>query len=296
MITILFMGSKEAEEGYENELKKIITNLDFRVYPQIGDNRDIEYILVKKPTIADFTVFSNLKAIISLTVGLDQFIDLKISSKTPVFRMLDEGHKISMSEFILHSVFYYHRRIFNYDLQQQNKIWEEHPLIPSRNRKVGFMGFGEMAKMPAYILRDLGFNLSCWSKTFKNISGITSFYGKEELNVFLHDLDILVCLLPLTKETENILNFSTMSILPKGASIINVGRGRCLNENDLVCLLNENHLIGATLDVFQKEPLDKESPLWKHPKIKITPHIASKADYLKAAEFIKTKIGKNTVT
>jgi glyoxylate/hydroxypyruvate reductase A len=289
MRAVLLMGSDDASH-YRIELCRIIPDLDFRVYPDIGDIDDIEFLLIKRPLISDFGVFPNIKAIISLTVGLDQFDNVEVPSNIPILRMLDEGHVRTMAEFVLFSVMYYHRQIYKYESLQQKRIWSECPLTPPRNRSVGFMGFGAMAKKPAIVLRDWGFRVAAWRKSRKTEPGIQFFRGMEQLVDFLSGLDILVCLLPQTEDTSGILNLSTLSALPIGAAVINAGRGNCLNENDLIHLLDNNHLNGASLDVFQQEPLEKNSALWAHPKIRITPHIAGKADIPKAAEFIRRKI------
>jgi len=289
MRAVLLMGSDDASY-YRVELCRIIPNLDLRIYPKIGGIDDIEFLLVKKPLISDFGVFPNIKAIISLTVGLDQFDNVEVPSNIPILRMLDEGHVLSMAEFVLFSVMYYHRQMDRYESFQQERIWRECPLRHSRNRSVGFMGFGAMAKKPAIMLRDLGFRVSSWRKSAKTEPGIQSFRGMEELVDFLSGLDILVCLLPQTEETFGILNLSTLSMLPVGAAVINAGRGSCLNEDALIHLLDNNHLSGASLDVFQREPLEKHSVLWAHPRIRITPHIAGKADVPKAADFIRQRI------
>jgi glyoxylate/hydroxypyruvate reductase A len=141
--------------------------------------------------------------------------------------------------------------------------------------RVGILGLGEIGTVCAERLQALGFAVSGWSRTRKRVEGVTSYAGADALGAFLGGCDFLICVLPLTPDTRHILNAKTFAQLPKGAYVINIARGGHLNEPDLIAALDSGHLSGATLDVFETEPLPEGSPIWKHPKIIATPHIAA---------------------
>jgi glyoxylate/hydroxypyruvate reductase A len=170
----------------------------------------------------------------------------------------------------------HHRNQRALDEAQRNGVWLQ-SMLPRRveETRVGILGLGEIGTLCAERLRDLGFVMSGWSRTKKTVSGVKSYAGQGEFAAFLGSMDILVCLLPLTPDTKGILNAKTFALMPKGAYIINAARGGHQVEKDIVAAIDSGQLSGATLDVFETEPLPETSPLWKHPKITMTPHIAA---------------------
>jgi len=183
-----------------------------------------------------------------------------------------------MVEYALLYTLRFHRHLPAYEAQQRAREWKEQPLKLAQERRVGVMGLGEIGGATARAMVGLGFDVAGWSRRPKAIEGVTSFSGPEGLGPFLARTEILVCILPLTQETTDILDKRLFDAMPRGGFVINIGRGKQLVEEDLVAALDSGHLAGAALDVFRTEPLPAESPLWAHPKILVTPHIAAMTD------------------
>jgi glyoxylate/hydroxypyruvate reductase A len=180
-----------------------------------------------------------------------------------------------------------HRQQRSFDEAQKEGVWRQRMLTrPSRDLRIGILGMGDIGAVTAERLRLFDFQLFGWSRTRKEVPGVTSFAGPEELPVFLAQSDIMICMLPLTPETEGILNAKLFAGLPEGAWVMNVGRGGHCNEQDLVAALDSGHLAGAVLDVFQTEPLPADNVLWHHPKVTVTPHIAGITDPRNASAFV----------
>ena len=180
-----------------------------------------------------------------------------------------------MGEYVLLAVLRHHREFDRFEREQRARNWAYSFPPQAADRPVGIMGLGELGASAAKLLSAQGFPVLGWSRTPKAIEGVTSYAGRGELHAFLHRSQILVCLLPLTAETRGILDAETFDGLPHGACVINVARGDHLVEADLLAALDSGHLAGATLDVFRTEPLPVDDPLWRHPKVLITPHVAS---------------------
>ena len=189
--------------------------------------------------------------------------------------MVEPGLTAGMSEFVILSVLTHHRFMLDYAAQQRAKVWREIPQIPASQRNVGLMGLGVLGSDAADKIAALGFDVAGWSRRPKEQPGITSFHGEAGLRPFLARSEILVCLLPLTAETEGILDARAFAALPRGAALISIGRGGHVVEADLLAALESGQIGGATLDVFREEPLPPECPFWTHPRVILTPHVAS---------------------
>ena len=148
------------------------------------------------------------------------------------------------------------------------------PIVRPEQRRVGFLGYGMMAKAPALVLQSLGFRVSAWVRSPRQAAGVPLFHGRDQLEAFLGQTDIAVCLLPLTPETEGIFCARTFAMMPRGAMLVNVGRGKHIVEKDLIAALDSGQLSYAALDALWPEPLPPENPLWLHPKVTIMPHVA----------------------
>ena len=245
-------------------------------WPYKGDPAAIDYALVWQPPKGELKRYPNLKAIFSVGAGIDHLAsDPDLPAGIPVVRMGEPGLTAGMSEYVTLAVLNHHRFMLDYAAQRREKIWEEIPQIPAEARQVGMLGLGVLGRDALEKLKPFGFKLAGWSRSPKSITGVTCFHGSGGLEEFLAGTDILICLLPLTAETEGLLNRETFGKLPAGAAVINVGRGAQLVEDDLLEALDSGQIGGATLDVFQKEPLPGKHLFWKHPRIFITPHIAS---------------------
>jgi glyoxylate/hydroxypyruvate reductase A len=241
---------------------------------------DIEYILSFRPPAGLVASLPNLNVAFSLGAGVDGFLsDPSYPTRVPLVRLVDHGLSRDMMHYIVMHTLIFHRGQRALDAFQREGKWRQSlPSRPTENTRVGILGMGEIGSLAAIHLRDLDFAVAGWSRTRKHIDGVESFAGAAEFDGFLARTDILVCVLPLTPDTRGILNRATFAKLPKGAFVINVARGGHLIENDLVAAIDEGHLAGATLDVFQTEPLAEGSPLWAHPLVTVTPHMAAMSD------------------
>ena len=200
--------------------------------------------------------------------------------QVPVVRVVDPDLTTRMSEYVALHVLMFHRRQRLYDVQQQDRIWADHDQPAAADVAVGVMGLGVMGRDAVDVLKRLGFRVAGWSRTERSIPGVETFHGAAGLDAFLARTEILVCLLPATPATEGILNIDLLRKLKRdgalgGACLINAGRGALQIDNDIVMALDERWLTHATLDVFPTEPLPKDSPLWSHHRVTITPHNAA---------------------
>jgi glyoxylate/hydroxypyruvate reductase A len=230
----------------------------------------------------------NLKGIFSLGAGVDGFLrDPDLPRHVPLVRFVDPTLIHEMAQYVVMQVLMIHRGQRFFDAAQHESAWRQRMLLrPSRDTRIGMLGLGDIGGAIAQTLLPFDFQLSGWSRSRKTIPNVKSFAGAEELPQFLAQCDYCVCVLPLTDDTRGILNAKLFAQLPQGAWVINVARGGHMIEQDLIAALDSGHLAGAVLDVFQTEPLPSESPIWRHPKITATPHIAALTDTAAALAFI----------
>ena len=220
--------------------------------------------------------YPNLKAILSQWAGVNHILDdASLPVDIPVIRMSDLSLKNGMIEYVTYHALRHHLQAPAYERQQRDGIWKALSVPYAPQRPIGILGLGALGSAVAGALAHLGFQIHGWSRSKKNIAGVKSYAGDDGLKDLLQVSEILICLLPLTDETTGILNAGLFAQLPRGAYLINVGRGGHLNENDLISALDSGHLAGASLDVFTTEPLPGSHPFWDHPAITITPHMAS---------------------
>lgn len=275
-MALLFISETDKLDLWRKYLRDEIPDLDMRLLPEIGNKEDIEYALVWQPPKGLLKSLPNLKVIFSLGAGIDHLAsDPDLPENVPVVRMVDSSLTSGMTEYVVMAVLNHHKSMRLYREQQNRKEWTLHVPPVTWDRRVGIMGMGVLGSDVAGKLSYLGFDVAGWSRTHRERPGIKTYAGADQLEDFLKTTEILVCLLPLTDETEDILNRDLFAMLPKDASIINAARGGHLVEEDLIKALDSGHLSEATLDVFKSEPLDQSHPFWDHPKITITPHAAS---------------------
>lgn len=282
-IALLVGASKEETDKFDwfiNDWKKTFLeldkNLDIRVWPDVGNYSDIEAAFVWRHPKGVLNKFPNLKLIASLAAGVDHVLsDANLPERIPLVRVTDSYMANDIVQYVLETVLHYIKRMDDWAANQRKNVWTRNPPINLSFKTVGVMGLGFLGKKAAEILAQIGLKTIGWSRTSKSIPHIKCFAGKAEFSEFLSQTDILVCMLPLTSETENILNQNTFSALPQGAYVINIGRGEHLVEEDLIKALKTEQLSGACLDVLRQEPLPSDHPFWGQPKIRITPHIAS---------------------
>jgi glyoxylate/hydroxypyruvate reductase A len=249
--------------------------LSFRLWPEVGDPAEIRYLAAWQPPEDPARTLPNLEVVFSVGAGVDQFDLSSVPPHVPVVRMIEPGIVEGMVEYITQAVLTVHRDLFDYRLQQQNKTWKELPVRAASSRRVGVLGLGVLGTAVLERLRLFGFACAGWSRSPRDIEGVECHAGIDTLDAFLARTDILICLLPLTPATRGILNAQLFATLPHGASLIQTGRGPHLDQDALLAALDSGQLQNAILDVTDPEPLPADHPLWTHPRVRITPHIAS---------------------
>ncbi len=257
----------------------------------LEDPGEVDIAIVWRPEPGALKNFPNLKAVINLGAGVDAILaDKTYPRNIPLVRMVDPALTRHMSEFIVHRVLHFHRKFHLYDQMQRDHEWKELVQDDTLEKRVGIMGLGALGADATRRLAPFGFRLAGWSRSQKHLDGVVSFHGEDSLPGFLSRTDILVCLLPLTPETRGIINAETLALLPEGAYVINAARGPHVVEGDLLAALDSGHIAGAGLDVFGEEPLPNDSPMWDHPKVLVTPHIASLSSATSSAQDIADNI------
>ncbi|MDX1512417.1 MAG: glyoxylate/hydroxypyruvate reductase A [Gammaproteobacteria bacterium] len=276
MPVLLFISEIEPPGPWKRALEAQMPGLEVRIWPDLGEAGEVDYVLCWKPDVSVVGTLTRLKAIFSLGAGVDHLAGVSDQLPgVPVVRMVEPALTEGMTEYVVYQVLGFHRRMPEYAAQRARREWRELPQTRPQERGVGIMGLGVLGSEAARALVYFGFDVSGWSRTPKRLEGVTSFAGDDTLEAFLSRCEILVCMLPLTPATEGIINRETLRRLPPGAAVINVGRGGHLVEDDLLEALDSGHISGAALDVFEREPLPPDHPFWAHPRIIVTPHIAS---------------------
>jgi glyoxylate/hydroxypyruvate reductase len=275
-MALLFLSNSDDPKAWRAALTKRLPDVDLRVWPDTGDVREIEAALVWNHPPGELLNYPNLRAILSLGAGVNHILDdPKLPPGVPIARIVDPGLTAGMVEYALLAVLRYHRNFDAYESFQRGKQWTPLPVPVTGRRRIGVLGLGEIGGACARAIAAVGFPVSGWSRTRKALPGIASYAGVEQLPAFLGQTDILLCVLPLTAATRGLLNRDTLAALPRGAYVINIARGAHIVEADLIAALDSGQVAGATLDVFQQEPLPADHPLWTHLKITVTPHVAS---------------------
>lgn len=218
----------------------------------------------------------DLQTLFNIGAGVDALLQLRLPSGLKVVRLDDAGMSVQMAEYVCHVVIRHFREFDGYDVDMQARKWSYRKPRSRADFAVGVMGLGVLGERVAKALQVFEFPVNGYSRSAKNLPGIRCFSGAQGLNEFLAATRVLVNLMPLTPETENILNKDTLSQLQPGGYLINVARGKHLVEEDLIALVDNGHMAGATLDVFRSEPLPADHPFWLHPKITVTPHTSAR--------------------
>jgi glyoxylate/hydroxypyruvate reductase A len=291
MVVLLATSHTDEVELWRRLLEKRLPGVELRIYPAIGEPSDIEVALAWKAPHGLLATLPQLRMVCSLGMGVDHLLDdPTLPSGVVIARLVDSNMVEQMSEYALYGVLHFHRRFDVYERFQSEHRWQELPLPHTAARRVGVMGLGEIGADCARKIRSLGFPVSGWSRTPKSLPGIQCHTGKEGLNAFLADVEILLLLLPLTERTAGIIDARALGRMPHGSYLVNLARGGLVVESALLDALERDHLAGALLDVTAVEPLPPDHPLWTHPRVKITPHIAGLTNPLTAIEPIARNI------
>lgn len=292
-LNVLFCALTERWDQYETPLRAAFdaAGLDVDLRTDF-EPEDVDYICYAPNSgLHDFTPFTRLKAVLNLWAGVDEVVGNQ-TLRVPLTRMVDYGLSQGMREWVTGHVLRHHLRMDKY-LYGQDGEWRLGAPPMSRDRTVVIFGFGALGRTCGETLRALDFNVCGWSNSPKSHPDIACFHGKDGFAKALAKADIAVTLLPATPDTENMFDAEAFAQMPQGAVIINPGRGPIIHDDDLIAALDSGQLGHATLDVFRIEPLPKDHAFWSHPKVTVTPHIASETRASTAAEVIAENIRRN---
>lgn len=245
-----------------------------------GDDRPADYALVWHPPV-EMLQGRDLKAVFALGAGVDSILSKlrehpqMLPLSIPLFRLEDTGMGLQMQEYAVSQVLHWFRRFDDYQALKQQARWQPLDEYRREDFTIGIMGAGVLGAKVAQGLQEWGFPLRSWSRSRKAWPQVQSFAGADELNEFLRETRVLINLLPNTAETVGIINQQLLAQLPDGSYVLNLARGVHVVEDDLLAALESGKLKGAMLDVFSREPLPAASPLWAHPRVAMTPHIAA---------------------
>lgn len=271
-------GGIDAVADWQDSFAEFAPEVEVRWWNDADvDSRAVDYVLVWQPDPGRIAGYPNLKAIISSAAGVDHILaDAQLPPQLPIIRMVTDDTVQRMAEFTAMSSLMLLKDMPRMIAQQAQRVWQEFATPrTARETRVGIMGLGALGLASARMHARLGFATAGWARSPRSVDGIACYAGAEQFSAFLARTHILICLLPDTDDTREIINADLLRQLPAGAAIINVGRGTHLQTDDLLAALASKHISSALLDVFAVEPLPADSPLWNHPRVIVTPHGAA---------------------
>jgi glyoxylate/hydroxypyruvate reductase A len=277
-VKLLFYSAASNTAAWVDALSRAMPGASIGVWSEdtTGAIDGADYALVWKPPPKLLAKLGSTKAIFNLGAGVDSLESIPPSLQAvPLIRLEDAGMAEQMAEYVVHAVLRRYREFDVYAQSQRGAIWQPRQRLDKGSFPVGILGMGVLGVAVAAALASFGFPIDGWSRSRKQISEVRSFAGRAELGEFLGRCRVLVCMLPLTAETRGMLNRATLSQLSPGAYIVNVSRGALLIDDDLLALIESGAIDGATLDVFQEEPLPPTHRFWHHPSITVTPHVSA---------------------
>jgi glyoxylate/hydroxypyruvate reductase A len=274
-MSILYRSDAPRAAAWARYFAEHAPDLDFRVWPDAGKLEEIEYLIAWQAPREFLATLPRLKVLFSSGAGVDHVDFSAVPAHIPIARMVEPGIINGMVEYVSLAVLALHRDFFDYVAAKASRSWNALEVPPASSRTIGVMGMGVLGCAVLERLATYGFRLRGWNRSLRAMPGVQSFAGAEQLQPFLAGCDVLVCLLPLTAATRGILNRELFAMLPAHAALINVGRGPHLVDANLIEALDSGHLSRAILDVTDPEPLPPEHPFWTHPRVFLTPHVAS---------------------
>jgi len=292
-MTLLFKIDDARGQVWKSLFQHHAPDIDVRLESDDGDPADVRYFASWIAPKALHSTYPNLQVVFATSAGVDQFDLSELPPHIDVVRMLDPGIAQGIIEYACFAVLSLHREIPLYLDQQRQQQWQNRPLLPASQRRVGVMGLGNLGVAVLQSLQAFGFALSGWARSAKTIDGVQCFAGQAQLKPFLNQCDVLICLLPLTDDTRGIINAELLAALPQGAKLINLGRGRHLVEADLLDALASGQVDRAILDVLNDEPPAADHPYWQHPRIWLTPHIGAMTSPQTAFEVLLANIRRH---
>ena len=274
-MSILFSWENGNAELWRRAFADRLPGHAFHVYPDVGAVDDIAYALVWMPPIGDLKRYPNLKAIFSIGAGCDHILrDPEVPRHVPIVRLVDDVSVRDMAHVALHWVLHFQRNFHLYGAQQRQALWQRHAFADASEFRIGILGLGGMGTPIARLIADLGFDVAGWSRTRKAIDNVTCHAGRDGLDDLLQRSDMIISVLPLTPDTDGLLDRAAFARMRRGSFLVNIGRGPVINDDDLIAALDAGQLAAAALDVFAVEPLPADHPFWHHPHVHITPHAA----------------------
>jgi glyoxylate/hydroxypyruvate reductase A len=288
--TLVFASAVDPVEPWRAALEAELPDLAVRTPEAIGPEDDVRYALVWKPPAGFFARHPGLRLVTILGAGADALAGRDDLPDVPVTRLSDPEMARMMAQYVLFAVLRYARDIPAFEAAQRQGRWHYVHPREAREIRVGVLGLGELGGTAALELARQGFTVSGWSRTPKDLPGIACHAGQEALIPFLRETEILVVMLPLTPQTRRLLGAAEIAALPAGAKLVNVSRGAVIDEPALVAALASGRLGGATLDVFETEPLPEGHALWGMESVLVTPHLASVAIPASAARQVAENI------
>lgn len=283
----VFLSTVFRCEPWAQALAPHCSELELSDFPVVGDPAAIEAALVWYPPPGALGMFPRLELVHALGAGVDHILaDPALPRHVPVVRLIDPYMTAAMVDYVSLQVLRLHHDDFAYRVQQAASVWQERVQPSAAARRVGILGLGTLGAATAARLQSLGFDVAGWSRRERRLPDVQCFAGRESLGRLVARTDILVCLLPLTEATADILDARLFAALPKGAALINCGRGGHLVETDLLAALASGQISAAVLDVFRSEPLPPSHPFWHHPRILVTPHVAAQTHPPTAAPIV----------
>ncbi|GAA0755973.1 2-hydroxyacid dehydrogenase [Ideonella azotifigens] len=270
-----------------------LPGIEFRQWPEVGNPAEVRFLAAWEPPPDLASRFPALEVLFSVGAGIDQFDLAELPPTLHVVRMIEPGIVAGMVEYVTLAVLALHRDLPAYLEQQRAALWQARPRLPASRRRVRVLGLGSLGRAVLSALGNFGFDCAGWSRSQRAIEGVKCLSGTEGLTALVAQTDILICLLPLTAQTRGMINASLLAKLPRGAAFVNAGRGGHVVDNDLIHALDSGHLRAAVLDVCEPEPPAPDHPFWHHPKIWMTPHVASETQALTSAEAVMKNLRRH---
>ena len=289
-MNVLYRSDAPRAAAWARYFAEHAPDLNFRVWPDAGNLDEIEYLIAWQAPREFLAALPRLKVFFSSGAGADHVDFSAVPTHIPIARMVEPGIINGMVEYVSLAVLALHRDFFDYVAHKAARAWDPLEVPPASARTVGVMGLGSLGCAVLERLATFGFRLRGWNRSPRTLEGVETFAGADQLQPFLAGCDVLICLLPLTPATKGILNHELFAALPKGAALVNVGRGPHLVDADLIEALDSGQLSRAILDVTDPEPLPADHPFWAHPRVFVTPHVASMTQPESAAPILLENI------
>lgn len=250
-----------------------LPDLSIDLWPEVSDPSEVEFVVASRHEPADLHRYPKLRAVLAMGAGIEQYLGPEMPD-LPVVRLTDPAMSDEMASYVVHWVVHFQKGMDAYLANLARSLWREEPYTTADEYPVGILGFGTIGERIGRALADLGFPINAWSRTGSGVDWVTSFAGLPELNDFLAASAAVVNVLPHTSDTEGLLDSTRFDHFRPGALLINLGRGATTDELDLLAALDDGRVGNAVLDVTEPEPMVEDNPLWRHPNVRITPHVA----------------------